>query len=54
MRNNIVDGCSEDAEGEEAAVASTRQGVILTHGAHSLITGFGLRSAGVRPDPNPH
>lgn len=30
------------------------QGVILIRGAHSLITGFSLRSAGVRPDPNPH
>ena len=50
-----VDGCREDAEGGERPVARTRrQGVILIRGAHGLITGFSLRSAGVRPDPNPH
>lgn len=40
--------------GRERPVAHTRQGVILIRGAHSLITGFSLRSTGVRPDPNPH
>lgn len=34
--------------------AGMKQGVILIDGAHRLITGFSLRSAGVRPDPNPH
>lgn len=43
----------ESRGGRERPAAHTRQGVILTRGAHSLITGFGLRSAGVRPDPNP-
>lgn len=52
------DGCRGGAEGvqrgRERPVAHTRQGVILIRGAHSLITGFSLRSTGVRPDPNPH
>lgn len=40
--------------GRERPLAHTRQGAILIRGAHSLITGFSLRSTGVRPDPNPH
>lgn len=51
-------GDREDAEweqrGREWLVARTMQGVILTRRAHSLITGFSLRSTGVKPDPNPH
>lgn len=43
-----------DAEGEGAAMAHTRQGVILIWVAHSLITGCSLKSTEVRPDPNPH
>lgn len=43
-----------EQRGRERPVARTRQGVILTRGAHSLITGFGLRSPGVRADPNAH
>lgn len=56
-RQENREGERMDAEGKlrgrERPVAHTRQGVILTRGAHSLITGSGLKSAGVRPDPNP-
>ncbi len=43
-----------EQRGRERPLARTRPGVILIRGAHSLITGFSQRSAGVRPDPNPH